>query len=77
MHQVQSEIDSFTSKFQNLRHAGKDAELSFPSNAGQVKVTLKGNLGRLPPPPRYTHNQFQHGANQSRNGPSQQRRRER
>ena len=42
----------------------------------QVKATLSVDLGRLPPPPHYPpHHQL--GAKLARNGPSQQRRRER
>ena len=76
MYQAQSEIDSFTQKFQNLCRAGKDATLSFSSNAGKVKATLSVDLGRLPPPPHYPPN-YQLGAKLAKNGPSQQRRRER
>ena len=77
MHQAQSEIDSFTQKFQNLCHAGKDATLSFSSNAGKVKATLSVDLGRLPPPPPHYPPHHQLGAKLARNGPSQQRQRER
>ena len=76
MHQAQSEITSFTQKFQNLCRAGKDATLSFSSNAGKVKATLSVDPGKLQPQPRYPpHHQL--GAKLARNGPSQQRRRER
>ena len=77
MHQAQSEIDSFTQKFQNLCRAGKDATLSFSSNAGKVKASLSVDLGKLPPPAHYPPPHRQLGAKLARNGPSQQRRRER
>ena len=77
MHKPQSEIDSFTQKFQNLCRAGKDATLSFSSNSGKVKATLSVDLGRLPQPPRYPPHHHQLGAKLARNGPSQQRRCER
>ena len=56
MYQVQSEMDSFVHKFQNLCRAGKDATLSFSSTAGKVEAKLSVDLGMLPAFQRYPLN---------------------
>ena len=73
----QYEIDSFISKFQNLCHAGRNANLTFTSKAGKAIVNLSVELGSLHPPAPIQRNQpprnFPH---HPRNGPSHQRRRQ-
>jgi hypothetical protein len=66
---ARAEIDSFILKFKRLLLSGRDATLVIKSNAGKAEVSLNVVLGDVPPPPDQQHLQ------QSRNGPSRQRRR--
>ena len=65
-----NEIDSFVKKYKALCQAGRSASLNFSSNAGKVSVILRVDLGVLEEGPQVQ-------PNPSRNGPAQQRRRER
>ena len=72
-------MESFV-KFRNLSCAGRNANLTFTSKAGNVRVNLSVELGNLPLPPQY-HLQQQphhpyHFPHRPRNGPSRQRRRQ-
>ena len=58
-------------KFKTLCHLGRSTNLTLSSNAGKVLVNLRVDLGVLP------HEVLGHPPKQSRNGPSQLRRRER
>ena len=62
------EIDSFVLKFKNLLLSGRNATLVIKSTAGKAEVSLNVELGDVPP-----HLPGQH--QQSRDGPSRQRRR--
>ena len=68
------EVDSFVKKFKILCQAGRNASLTLSSNAGKAVLNLRVDLGVLqeqdPHPPH-------HPSTRSRNGPSQQRRRDR
>ena len=64
---AQNELDSFIFKFKNLCQAGWNATLSLKSNCGKVEAHLSVELGEA----------FAPVTKQSKNGPSQQRRRER
>ena len=66
---ARAEIDSFILKFKRLLLSGRDATLVIKSNAGKAEVSLNVVLGDVPPPPD------QQDLQQSRNGPSRQRRR--
>ena len=44
------EIESFVLKFKNLQYAGIKASLTLEAENGEAFVTLKANLGCLPPP---------------------------
>ena len=63
------ELDSFVLKFKYLWRAGRNAKLSIKSNGGKAEAHLSVELGDAPA----VANQV----NQRRNGPAQQRRRER
>ena len=43
------ELASFVMKFQNLSNSGKNANLSFTSNAGKVTVNLSVEVGAVKP----------------------------
>ena len=45
-----AEIDSFVSKFKTLQYAGKKAILTLETKNGEAFVTLKAEVGFLPPP---------------------------
>ena len=60
------EIDSFIGKFKNLLHLGINAHLEIKSEAGKAIVKLTAEVHVCP----------KHPAQQSRHGPSRQRRRE-
>ena len=68
------QMDSFVKKFKILCQAGRNASLTLSSNAGKAVLNLRVDLGVLeeqdPHPPH-------HPSTRSRNGPSQQRRRDR
>ena len=68
------EVDSFVRKFKILCQAGRNASLTLSSNAGKAVLNLRVDLGVLeqqhPHPPHCP-------STRSRNGPSQQRRRDR
>ena len=66
---AKAEIDSFILKFKNLLLSGRNATLVLKSNAGNAEVSLNVDLGKFPPQPA------QHVHQQSRDGPSRQRRR--
>jgi hypothetical protein len=66
------EIDSFVRKFKTLSEAGSNASLTVSSNAGKVVMNLRVDLGVLG-----QQDQHPHHPSQPRNGPSQQRRRDR
>ena len=70
-----SELDSCINKFKNLWESGLDAHLVIDAHAGHAWVDLRVRLGHAPGPPH--HQVHQQATLQSRNGPSQQRRRER
>ena len=68
------EIDSFVLKLKILWKAGRNANLSIDTNAGKVALTLRvEDLEESDPVPDAQHQRFR----RSRNGPAQQRRRER
>ena len=51
-----SEIDSFVLKFKNLQYAGLKASLTLETENGESFVTLRANLGYLPPPNHHGYN---------------------
>ena len=51
-----SEIDSFVLKFKNLQYAGLKASLTLETENGESIVTLRANLGYLPPPNHHGYN---------------------
>ena len=70
-----TELDTFVQKFKELRKAGIGAHLDVDTFAGEAWVGLRVRLGHAPGPPH--HQVHQQATLKSRNGPSQQRRRER
>lgn len=69
------EIDSFVQKFKNLWHAGLKASLNVDAENGEASVTLKADLGYIPPP---FHVLRPHGQPpRPQRGPAYQRRQER
>ena len=45
-----TEIDSFVEKFKHLWHAGLKTTLNVEAENGQASVTLKAEIGFIPPP---------------------------
>ena len=72
---MDSELESFLTKFRGLWNSGFDAHLELESHAGQAWVSLRVRLGHAPGPVQHPRH-FAH-QNRTRNGPSRQRRRER
>ena len=70
-----TELDTFVKKFKELWKAGIGAHLDVDTFAGEAWVGLRVRLGHAPGPPH--HQVHQQATLKSRNGPSQQRRRER
>ena len=68
------QLDSFYFKFKNLLFAEKDATLTVKSDAGRLHVSLNVDLGHVHSEPSFPHRDCHH---RCRNGPSQQRRRQR
>ena len=46
-------IESFLCKFMSLQYAGIKASLTYETENGQAFVSLKADVGSLPPPPVY------------------------
>ena len=67
------EIDSFVHKFKTLCQGGRSASLTLSSKAGNAVINLRVDLGDLSQQGHQPH----HPPRLSRNGPAQQRRRER
>ena len=72
---MDSELESFFTKFRSLLNSGYDAHLEVNSHAGQAWVSLRVRQGHAPGPVQ-PPNHFAHH-NKTRNGPSRQQRRER
>ena len=67
------EIDSFVNKFKALCQDGRSARLTLASKAGKAVINLRVDLGVLSEQDPQLHHPPKH----SRNGPAQQRRRDR
>ena len=50
---ARAEMESFICKFMNLQYTGNKASLTYDIENGQVFVSLKADVGSLPPPPEY------------------------
>ena len=46
-------MESFLCKFMSLQYAGIKASLTYETENGQAFVSLKADVGSLPPPPEY------------------------
>ena len=55
-----SEYESFMFKFKNLQYTEYKASLIFEAENGESFVTLKANLGYLPPLPPPEHRRYDH-----------------
>ena len=67
---MQSEIDSFVSKFRNFTQSGRDANLTLVAKAGKVSVNLDVSLGSFSQPPWCHHQHQPPQIHQTRNGAS-------